>query len=284
MSPFELSAPCGRVAAFALGLTQLDRVYRRRRPTGNFIDESLRLLQIRVLTSASLESVPATGPVVIIANHPTGALDGLAAAHLVMQRRSDVRLLANHLLLRIPELRPHVIGVNAFSHNARETARGLREARRWLANGGALILFPAGSVSGKTVAGHPVDGDWWPGVLKLIEWTQATVVPAYIHAQNRRIFRFLGRFHPLLRTALLVRELLARRSSLVTMSFGRPIASARLSALVDVQARLAYLRARTYALALGQNPTPGPSRRLPHQSPPPLFRQRSARCRLTPCC
>lgn len=248
MSPFEIPLPLGRVAERVLGLRQLDRLYRKRQ-AGNFVDEALRLLQIAIAPAGTVDQIPASGAVIIVANHPCGALDGLALAHLAQRRRADVKLLANHLLLRIPELTAHVIAVNPFQPNDPANARGLREARRWLAAGGVLVVFPAGEVSS---IGHSdramTDGEWKSGVLKLVDWTAATVVPAFIHAENGWLFRTLGRVHPLLRTMLLVRELLARRGTSVRVSIGAAIAAERLQALAGAEARLAYLRARTYAL------------------------------------
>jgi hypothetical protein len=159
MSPFQMGGRFGSLAAALLGFAQLDQLYRRRRP-GAFIPEALRLLEISVTTMDSVESIPERGAVVIIANHPTGAVDGLALAHLVMQRRPDVKLLANHLLERIPELRDHVIAVNAFRAQAPETTRGLRQAKGWLAAGGAIVVFPAGAVSATRIDGRAVDGEW----------------------------------------------------------------------------------------------------------------------------
>ena len=50
-------------------------------------------------------SVPARGPLIVAANHPTGALDGLVVCELIRRTRPDVRVLANRLLARIPDLR-----------------------------------------------------------------------------------------------------------------------------------------------------------------------------------
>jgi putative hemolysin len=171
MSPFQLSSiPISRVVEALLGLTELQRLYATRGP-GRFAAEVLRALNIDVTIQSDVAAIPSTGPVVIVANHPGGAVDGLALLDAAQQRRSDVKLLANHLLRRIPELRDQVIGVNPFRAASSENVRGLREARRWLAAGGALIVFPAGEVSSATDAdGHVVDSPWHTGVLALVQW------------------------------------------------------------------------------------------------------------------
>jgi putative hemolysin len=249
MNPLQLSPTrIGRIAEALLGLTELQRLYARRRP-GCFAMESLRVLNVDVTVDGDVTAIPASGPVVIVANHPGGAVDGLALLHTVRRRRDDVKLLATHLLGRIPELRECVIGVNPFRAAAPENVRGLREARRWLEAGGALIVFPAGEVSSLIDSdGRVTDGPWHEGVLSLVQWTAARVVPMFVHGQNRRIFRLAGRIHPLLRTALLARELLARRGTTLKLSLGTVVTADRLARIEDRRARLAYLRTRTFAL------------------------------------
>ena len=252
MTPSLLALAFWRLAERVSGLTALRQLYDRRRG-GDFIAEALRLLDIAVQCDGKCDAMPARGPLVIIANHPSGALDGLALAHLLRKRRHDVKLLANHLLGSIPELREHIIAIDVFGRDVGQNTRGLREACRWLAKGGALIVFPSGEVSSVMHAGGGVvDREWQRGFLKLVEWTDAAVVPAFIHAQNRRIFRLAIRIHAWLRTAMLGRELLAKRGTTLRISIGSAIMPSRLRRLPDEPARLAYLRARTYALEHGR--------------------------------
>lgn len=233
----------------ALGLSTLNQLYEGR-AAGDFLEEALRLLDVTVsVAEAELAKIPREGPVVIVANHPTGGLDGLVLASLVRRVRPDVRVLGNHLLNRIPEMQPWTIAVNPFATGAATTVRGLRGARRWLETGGALIVFPAGEVSSVP---HPdgglTDRAWQPGIVRLIEWTAATVVPVFINAQPSRWFRWAARIHPALRTILLPRELLGQRGSRQTVAVGNAIPLSRVLELPGTEERLAYLRARTYGL------------------------------------
>lgn len=266
-TPFSLrsggAAPglLGRLAALTaplmdplLGLTTLDRLYAGL-PDGNFIDRALERLGVTVtVADEDLRRVPATGPTVVVANHPTGALDGLAVAHTLLRRRSDVRLLGNHLLARVPEMREWTIAVNPFDPRSIENRRGLRQAREWLVQGGLLVVFPAGEVSNAPGPdGGLVDREWQPGVLALVQWSQAAIVPAYVDAQSSRWFRLAGLLHPRLRTALLPRELLRLRNGAVRIRYARPLAGADVTAgPTPARERLARLRARVYAL----EPTP----------------------------
>ncbi|HEX8027112.1 MAG TPA: 1-acyl-sn-glycerol-3-phosphate acyltransferase, partial [Vicinamibacterales bacterium] len=196
-----------------LGLTALDRLYTDL-PVGDFIDGALERLGITVTVSEEeRRHIPETGAAIVVANHPTGAIDGLALARTVMQRRQDVRLLGNRLLMRVPEMRDRVIAVDPFDPRSIENRRGLRAARAWLARGGLLIVFPAGEVSSTpSVDGGLVDPPWQRGVLGLAKWARAAVVPAFIDASTSRWFKIAGWLHPYLRTALLPRELLRLRN------------------------------------------------------------------------
>ncbi len=246
----------GRVAALAapvidplLGLTTLGRLYAGL-SGGNFIDRAIERLGITVqIDDTHLRHVPAVGPAIVVANHPTGALDGLALAHALMRRRADVRLLGNHLLARVPEMRDWIITVNPFDARSGENRRGLRAARAWLRRGGLLVVFPAGEVSNVARAdGTLVDGEWQKGVVGLARWASAAVVPAFIEARSSRWFRLAGLVHPRLRTALLPRELLRFRNQPVTVRVAKAVGHERLAAMAGARARLAYLRARSDAL------------------------------------
>lgn len=253
-NPVGLLARTTAIAAAVLdpllGLTTLGRLYAEL-PGGNFIEQALERLGVSIdVTAEQVGHVPLTGPAIVVANHPTGALDGLALAHALLQRRPDVRLLGNHLLARVPEMRDRIIAVNPFDARSIENRRGLRSARAWLARGGLLVVFPAGEVSNTAGAdGNIVDASWRRGVVRLIAWTSATVVPAFVNAHPSRWLRLAGLIHPRLRTALLPRELLRLRNRSIGLRFSTAISAKTLERLGGADARLSYLRARTYALA-----------------------------------
>ena len=166
-----------------------------------------------------------------------------------MRRRADVRLLGNHLLARIPEMRDWTIALNPFDPRSSANRSGLRSARAWLRRGGLLVVFPAGEVSSVTRRdGTLVDREWQQGVLRLARWSGASIVPAAIGAQSSRWFRLAGLIHPRLRTALLPRELLRLRNQRVSLRFSAAIGHERLSTIRGAAGQLAYLRARSDAL------------------------------------
>ncbi len=137
----------------AAGLSKLDRLYQRLPPASDdrdFLQRVLSLLEVEVEASArELAHIPREGPVVVVANHPFGAIEGVIMAHLLRTLREDVRIMANGVLKQFDEISHLFIGVDPFrgKQAARRNIRPLREATRWVQGGGLLMVFPAGEVS-----------------------------------------------------------------------------------------------------------------------------------------
>ncbi len=212
-----------------------------------------------------LRRIPPTGPVVVVANHPLGAVDGLLLISLLSRVRSDIKLLGNSLLQYIPALRPYLIPVDVFSGTraAGRNSLALRHAMRWLDSGGCLLVFPAGEVAHQSTSdGRTHDSPWHTTAAKLAERARATVVPVFIEGRNSRLFHAAGRVHPLLRTALLPREMWAMRGRTIPVRIGEPVPRAEISALPDGNTRTACLRARVDALASTPVAARGPSHEI----------------------
>lgn len=214
------------------------------------------------------EALPAAGPLILAANHPFGALEGLALAACCRRVRPDLKILANHLLRGIPELRPMLIPVRVFGGNTAPAANaaGIKNALAHLRAGGALALFPAGAVSHWHWRGREVRDPAWNDLLgHLIRRTGAAVVPLFFEGRNSLLFQVAGCVHPLLRTLLLPRELLRLRGRTVTLRAGLPSESDLLPQLPSDTARTAHVRARCRALRRAEKPV---ARELPPVAPP----------------
>jgi putative hemolysin len=211
----------------------------------------LQNLGVRVeVDPADLARIPATGPLLVVANHPFGGLEGVALAWLLRQARPDVKLLANFLLAAIPEMRELIIGVDPFGAAQARNSSPLRQALRQLKAGGALAVFPAGEVSSLSLRRRCVsDPEWSPAVVRMARAANAPVLPVYFHGRNRALFQVLGLAHPRLRTALLPRELMNKRGSVLRVAVGEPLDPERLAEAGDDLAAVGRLRVRTYALA-----------------------------------
>ncbi|MDD3763143.1 MAG: lysophospholipid acyltransferase family protein [Nevskiales bacterium] len=252
----------------ALGLATLDRLYRRRPQalsTADFVRYALDGLGIeRGIDSGSVDSVPQTGPTLVIANHPYGAAEGLALTELLLRRRPDVRLLANELLQRLPELAPVITPIDVFRSGV--NTQGLRAALRHLQGGGLLLVFPAGEVSRLDLKRRAViDPPWSDTVATLARRTGARVVPIFVAGRASLTALSAGLVHSRLRTVLLARELIRLRGTRLALRIGEAVDSHELDAIPRAQ-QTDYLRLITYALGQGAA-HPGPARRLQPLAP-----------------
>lgn len=238
-------------------LEHLDRLYAQLPPCASpqdFLAQVLKLLEVRCeIDPAELARIPAQGPLVVVANHPFGAIEGLLLAQLLLQRRPDMRLLANSLLLRIAELRELLIPLNPFARRPLPAcnARPLRQALRWVRDGGLLAAFPAGAVAHLQADGRIADPAWQPAAIRVAALSGADVLPVYFEGRNSALFQAAGLIHPRLRTAMIPRELLNKRGSRIELRIGRPIAHAHLQGFGDAETATRYVRMRTYLLGRG---------------------------------
>jgi putative hemolysin len=198
------------------------------------------------ISDLELDVIPLRGPLLVASNHPHGALDGLLLAAMVRRKRSDVRVLTNQLLSRIPDLSDLCFFVDPFggpTASARSHA-GLRAAHVWLRSGGALVVFPSGEVAHRRgPSGSRIESPWRSTVGRLAVTTGAQVLPAFIDGANTRWFYAAGFVHPALRTALLARELLNKRGAAVTVRLGVPLSARDLvGAAGDATAATASIR------------------------------------------
>lgn len=228
-----------------------DRIAGQRDPAA-FLAALLADLDVRYQVS-DLESrrIPATGPVVVVANHPFGCIEGIVMAQLLTRIRPDVRIVANYHLKRIPQLRDLFIGVDPFNGAGavQRNVKPMREALNWIKNGGLLLVFPAGEVSHlKLRKGRVVDSAWSATVGRLIRLAKAPVAPVYIHGANSWGFQLAGLVHPNLRTLLIPRELMNKRGHTLRLNIGQLIAPRHWQSLGSDAEIAAHLRLRTYML------------------------------------
>jgi putative hemolysin len=219
---------------------------------------ALRALRVEVrLSAASPDLIPRQGGLVIAANHPFGGLDGLLAIAAIGRRRRDLRILANSELARIEELRPLIIPVDPCGglEAVRANVTGMRRALRWLGDGGALLVFPAGEVSHLRLRSASItDPPWSATAARLVRLADVPVVPLYISGANSMLFQVAGLVHRRLRTLLLPAELANKAGARVQARLGSVIAPARYRHIDSDERLAAYLRLRTYVLQAETEP------------------------------
>ena len=256
-TPFGVLEAC---AEFVTGLNRLDRYYLRRPPQSDcdtFLDYTLSVLGIRYQVSrGSLDCIPRSGPVLVVSNHPLGAAEGVILLDLIRKARKDVKALANHYLKTIPELDDSFIGVDVFEGQsaAKMNVKALRAAQQHLSGGGVLLVFPAGEVSSLNWrTGELRDKAWSRSVARLLRRSEATTVPMFVDARNSHIFYLAGKIHPLLRTFLLGRELLNKKTQPIHIAIGEPIDFGEVKSFGDDTQVVDYLRMNTYLLGADTN-------------------------------
>ena len=175
-----------------------------------FWSQALDLLGIELLTSESeISRIPKKGPLVIVANHPHGLVDGMVLAELIGNVRTDYKILTRSLLTGVKQIDQFMIPV-PFDHEENALQKSLemrRFAMKHLENDGVLVLFPSGKVaSSDTIFGSVVEGEWSPFTAKLIQKSNADVLPIFFPGSNSRIYQIANQISATLRQGLLIYE------------------------------------------------------------------------------
>lgn len=245
------------IASAAMAITGFNRINRIYSHISEFygIDFAHRLIEhlnIKCnVNGRELEYIPKEGPLIIVSNHPYGAIDGIIMLDIIGRIRPDIKILTNFLLSYIPNLEESFFPVNPFTDNPglKSSIAGLKMAKEHLEAGGALCLFPAGEVSSNANKQKIVkDIEWQPSVIKLIQRAGVPVVPVFFSGQNSALFHFLGRIHPLLRTVRLPHELSNKKNKTISLRLGIPVPASEIEEYSSVQDLGKYLWNRTYAL------------------------------------
>ncbi len=188
----------------------------------DMVEQVLEHLDIVCTISArDLEQIPEHGPLVIIANHPTGTLDGLALLYAVSRVRRDVKVVTNRMLTHLEPLSSLFIPVDNMGGRTAKTS--LVQMEQHLQNAGVLIFFPAGEVSRPTRKGIR-DKKWHPGFIKLAGKLRVPLLPVHIQAHNSLLFYASTLLSPTLSMLLLMQQMFRRRHSQLPIKIGQQIA------------------------------------------------------------
>ncbi|MBL1435077.1 MAG: lysophospholipid acyltransferase family protein [Rhodobacteraceae bacterium] len=205
------------------------------------------------VVSGSLSNIPAEGPVVVISNHPYGILDGLMMGKILSTARTDFKILAHKVFSKAEEISSSILPIS-FDGTREAMAMNLKtrkDALSYINQGGAVGIFPGGSVSSpQRMFSRPMDPEWGTFSAKMILRSKATVVPVFFEGFNSRRFHMAGRMSRTLRTALLVNEFKRRINKPVKIAVGQPLSRDALEAYAtDNRALMDFLRSATYELS-----------------------------------
>lgn len=205
------------------------------------------------INGGSLENIPKDGPLVLIANHPYGILDGLMMGRILSAVRGDFRILAHRIFRKARDLEKVILPIS-FDDNREGMALNLatrKVALEYLGQDGAVGIFPGGTVSTSVKPfSQPMDPGWRSFTARMIARSQAQVVPMYFAGHNSRFFQLASHMHPNLRTGLFIKEFKNRVNTPVEVVIGKPIPREELSLYAkDSRALMDFLRKRTYELS-----------------------------------
>lgn len=208
------------------------------------------------IVAGDLSKIPTSGPLIMIANHPYGILDGLMMGHILSSVRGDFRILANTVFRKSADLQRVVLPISfdETKDAVRENLATRKNALAYLADGGAIGVFPGGTVStAATPFAQPMDPGWRSFTARMISKSNATVLPVYFEGQTSRMFQLASHLHNTLRMGLLIKEFKKRIDTPVRVVVGDPITQEDLKEFsTGSRAMMDFLRKKTYELS----PTP----------------------------
>jgi len=198
-----------------------------------FFSQALKVMGIEVATPEDqVAKIPAKGPLVVVANHPHGLVDGLVMAELIGKVRTDYKILTRSLLTGIREIDPFMLPV-PFPHEEDSHRKSIlmrNEAMDTLKEGGVIILFPAGAVAtSKGFTGPVFEKDWNPFTAKMVLKSGATVLPIYFPGRNTRLYQIADKLSASLRQGLLLHEISRALDKPQSPVIGEPIAAEELT-------------------------------------------------------
>lgn len=253
LPPF-LKPVVGHSLARLMALPKLDMLYEasRKADGSHFSAKILQAFSTDYSVSEhELVRVPSTGSLIIVANHPFGGIEGIIIADLLLRVRNDIKIMANYYLKLIPELSDLFIFIDPFGKESSvfRNIQPLKQALRWVANGGVLVIFPSGEVSHRAKLNAEItDPAWQANIGRFIDKTMAPVLPVYFEGRNGNYFQLLGLVHASLRTLRLPGEMLKKRHTTIPVRIGNIIKHSQLNSFPDAIDKINFLRRRTYLL------------------------------------
>jgi len=228
---------------------------RRGTPSGQaFWRAALDTMGIELTTPQyQLDRIPKEGPVVVVANHPHGMVDGMIFADLIGRVRPDYRILTRSLLTSIDEVAGSYMIPVPFPHDPDAQRKGVEmraKAMAHLKDGGVVALFPSGVVaSSESWWGPAVEAEWNVFTAKMIRRSGAQVVPMRFPGQNSRAYQIANRISPMVRQGLLLHEIAHACGKPQGPIVGQPLSQDEIDRWADdPRGFMAWLRQHTLAL------------------------------------
>ncbi|MEM1100990.1 MAG: 1-acyl-sn-glycerol-3-phosphate acyltransferase [Pseudomonadota bacterium] len=190
----------------------------------------LQKMLAKNVAAKGLANIPASGPALIVANHPTGIADAIMVNHLIGQTRADAYYFANRDILRVlPQfetmIAPVEWRVDKRSHaKMRETMAFTRQA---VEEGRLGVIFPSGRLA-KRRGIRLYERPWMASAAMIARKFDLPVIPVNIRSRNSALFYFFDLVHPSLRDITLFYEMMNKDQQPYHITVGEPISAAAL--------------------------------------------------------
>jgi len=218
-----------------------------------FWTDILEIMNIKVTNKSKNKlEIPRTGPLMIIANHPFGIIDGLILCSMVSKVRNDFKIMTHETLKLLPQLDSYILPVD-FSGNDKNTIRNnlntANQAKQHLLKRGVLIIFPSGSVSiAKDLKSDAHDDEWKTFPAKLLHQTKTNILPIYFDGKNGLLFHlFASKIKSsTLKYSSYIHETRKKIGKNITVYVGKEITYENISHLKDRNELTEHLKNITY--------------------------------------
>ncbi|SLN27581.1 2-acyl-glycerophospho-ethanolamine acyltransferase [Pseudoruegeria aquimaris] len=207
------------------------------------------------LTVTGLEHIPAKGPALIVANHPTGIADGVMLWQALSARRPDIFYFANHDILRVLPQMEAIIAPVEWREEKRTRAKTratMDYMRTAVAEERIGVIFPSGRLA-KRRGLRLHERPWMASAAMMARKFDLPVIPLNIRARNSALFYLFDLVHPSLRDITLFHETLNKDRQPYRITIGAPIPPGDLPA--QAAEGIEVLRAATLALGGRHAPT-----------------------------
>lgn len=182
-------------------------------------------LMVRDVQVDGMENIPASGPALIVSNHPTGIADGIVMHTLVSELRDDLFIYANHDMIRVlPQTADLIAGVEwrVEKRSHAKTRATMDYTREALQAGRIGLIFPSGRLAkrqGLSLHERP----WMASAAMIARKFGVPIIPLHIRARNSVLFYALDAIHPTLRDVTLFNEVLNKKRQPYRITVGSAI-------------------------------------------------------------
>ncbi|MGD8209472.1 MAG: lysophospholipid acyltransferase family protein [Desulfobacterales bacterium] len=247
-----------RVIEHTTGKRKLIKIYKKivdQDKTGlSFWDRAVVQLDLQIKINGNpLESIPKSGSLLIVANHPFGQIDGLVLGYILEKIRPDFKLVAWDILNASSYFKEVILPISFRDEFASKKSNFLtmKDSIHHLKQGKAVAIFPAGETAlSKGVLGKAQEAQWKKFTSKIVKATDTPVLPVFFHGQNSRLFQIIGNFNLNLKLSMFFHEICNMIGKEVYLTIGGILNYADYGSVKDDNDLIDFLYNETSKLSL----------------------------------